>query len=365
MSRRALGRATLARQHLLERTSADPATVVHDLVGLQAQNPLDPYLALWSRVADFDPATVAELIVARQLVRMVVMRGTIHLLTGEDAAALRTLTQPVLDAEIARHSEFAPQLVGVDVGQVVAWARPRLAEPMTTGELRAVIAAEFPDLPAAALAYACRCHLPLVQVPPRGVWGRTGVVTLGELGAWLAGAAERVRSMTCTIDELIIRYLRAFGPATVADATAWCRLTGLREVFDRLGGSLVTVRGEDGRELFDVPDGPRPPADVPAPVRFLPEYDNVLLSHADRRRFMPDVPLPPGGPVRGTVLVDGTVAAIWRATRGKARGSGRMYVEHGPLGRAELDELAHEAARVAGFWLDDRSEVEMTPLPDS
>ena len=366
MSRRALGRATLARQCLLERTAADPVTVVRDLVGLQAQNPLDPYLGLWSRVADFDPTALAGLLVSRRVVRMVVMRGTIHLLAAEDAAALRILTQPVLDAEIARHSEFAPQLVGVDVTSVIDWAGPRLAEPMTMGGLRAAIAAEFPELPAAALAYACRCRLPLVQVPPRGVWGRTGVVTVAELDAWLAGADARIRPAACTIDELILRYLRAFGPATVADATAWCRLTGMREVFDRLQGSLVAVRDEDGRELFDVPDGPRPPADVPAPVRFLPEYDNVLLSHADRRRFAPAVPLPPGGPVRGTVLVDGVVAAIWRTTRGKSHGSGRMFVEHGPLGPAELDELTQEAERVAAFWLDDPNPgaFDVRPLPD-
>ena len=191
------------------------------------------------------------------------------------------------------------------------------------------------------------------------------MVTVAGLAAWLAGADARIRPAACTIDELILRYLRAFGPATAADATAWCRLTGMREVFDRLQGSLVAVRDEDGRELFDVPDGPRPPADVPAPVRFMPEYDNVLLSHADRRRFAPDVRLRPGGPVRGTVLVDGVVAAIWRTTRGKSRGSDRMLVEHGPLRPAELDDLTQEAERVAAFWLDDSNPgaFDIRPLP--
>ena len=166
------------------RSAASDA--VSHLVGLQAQNPLDPYLALWSRLADFDPDAFAALVEDRSLVRIVVMRGTIHLVTADDALALRPLMQPVLDAEIARHSEFAPHLVGVDMAPVLKFARHALADqPQTGTQLRARLADAFPDQHAAALAYACRCLLALVQIPPRGVWGKTSAVTLSPLEDWV------------------------------------------------------------------------------------------------------------------------------------------------------------------------------------
>ena len=170
---RALNRATLARQMLLERsTSVDPLAAVDHLVGLQAQNPLDPYLALWSRLADFDPDVVGRAVEDRALVRIVVMRGTIHLLTADDALALPAVIQPVLDAEIARHSEYAPHLRGVDLAPVLAHAREVLAEqPATMTRLRAAVAEGFPDVHPAAAAYATRCAVPLVQVPPAGCGG--------------------------------------------------------------------------------------------------------------------------------------------------------------------------------------------------
>ncbi len=181
---------------------------------------------------------------------------------------------------------------------MLAFAHPLLSErPMAGGALRAALAERFPDLHAAALAYACRCLLPLVQVPPRGVWGRTLQVTSTPLDAWVGRPLDPAPS----IDEVVLRYLAAFGPATPADAMAWSRLTGLREVFDRLRPRLRIFHDERGRELYDRPDAPRPGAEVPAPVRFLPEYDNLLLSHADRSRFSSADAEPrswPGPPVR-------------------------------------------------------------------
>jgi hypothetical protein len=353
-STRALGRATLARQHLLARTPRPPLELVRDLVGFQAQNPLDPYLALWSRVDDLDPVALGALVEQRRLVRIVVMRGTIHLVTADDAGPLRALSQPVLDAEILRHSEFAPQLIGVDATPVLEAARAALAAtPMSTTRLREFIAERFPDLPAAALAYACRCHLPLVQVPPRGVWGRTSAVTLAELDGWVRDVVDSAPALTMTIDDLVLRYLGAFGPATVADAAAWSRLTGLREVFERLRPRLEVLHDERGRELFDLPDAPRPDPEVGAPVRFLPEYDNVLLSHADRSRFHADLPLDRAtGAIKGTVLVDGAVRAIWRTDRDAATKRSAVVVEHGPLGDEQRSDLHDEAARGAACWLD-------------
>ena len=336
LSDRALNRATLARQHLLARTVAlDPVGMVEHLVGMQAQNPLDPYLALWSRIDGFDPTPVADAVTDGRLVRIVVMRGTIHLVTAADAATLRPLVQPVLDAEIRRHSEHAPKLVGVDLAPALAFAADLLSTTaLTTTALRAALAERFPDLDAAAVAYACRCHLPLVQVPPRGVWGRTKAVTLALLPQPLDPAPS--------IDDAVLRYLAAVGPSTVADVATWSRLTGIREVVERLRPRLVTFADERGRELFDLPDAPRPDPDVEAPVRFLPEYDNVLLSHQDRSRFIgPD--LSGFHSFKGTVLVDGRLAGLWR------RDGNRCVVETVPLPKRAAAEVEAEAEAVAAF----------------
>ena len=159
------------------------------------------------------------------------MRATIHLVSADDCLLLRPLMQPVLDAELARHREFGPALTRVDLAAVLAFARPLLAErPRTGPELRAALAERFPDDDAAALAYACRNLLAFVQVPPRGVWGRTGQVTSTTAESWLG----RPLAPDPSLDDVVLRYLGAFGPATVADAATWSRLTGLREVFDRL-----------------------------------------------------------------------------------------------------------------------------------
>jgi len=151
-------------------------------------------------------------------------------------------------------------------------------EPRTGAQLRAAMAERFPGQPAPALAYACRCRLPLVQVPPRGVWRRTLQVTLAPLETWVGGAVDERASL----DDLVLRYLAAFGPASVKDMQTWAGLTRLREAFERLRPELRVFRDEHGVELFDLPDAPRPAEDTPAPPRFLPEFDNLLLSHADR-----------------------------------------------------------------------------------
>jgi hypothetical protein len=343
---RALNRATLGRQHLLERAALDPLDAVAHLVGVQAQIPLDPYLALWSRLEPFDPHAVGALIEQRALVRIVVMRGTIHLVTADDALVLRPLMQRVLDAEIARHSEFAPELVDVDVAPVLDVARVLLSErPMTGPQLRAALAQRFPTLHAPALAYACRCLMALVQVPPRGVWGKRKSVTLTPLESWVG----RPLAADPSIDDVVLRYLRAFGPASVADIASWSRLTRMREVVDRLRPQLRSFTDQRGKELLDLPEAPRPDPDTPAPVRFLPEYDNVLLSHADRRRFSSDDGRPLAGVFKGSVLVDGRVRAIWHPEADERAGSVRLVVEHGALSKREQRDVAAEAERVMKF----------------
>jgi hypothetical protein len=268
LGRRALNRATLARQLLLERSPMPALDAVRHLVGMQAQVPLNPYTGLWARLDGFRPEELAGLLVDRRVVRIVVMRATIHLVTAEDCLLLRPLTQPILVKELAHHRDYAPALAGVDVEPVLTFAAGALAEAPRTGpQLRKLLGERFPDVDAGALAYACRCLLALVQVPPRGVWGQASQVTVTTAEAWLG----RPLATNPSIDGVMLRYLAAFGPASVADASTWSRLTGLREVFERLRPQLVTFRDERGRELFDLPDAPRPGAGVPAPARILPQ----------------------------------------------------------------------------------------------
>lgn len=349
LSRRALNRATLERQLLLRRSGMSVLEAVEHLVGLQAQLPLNPYTGLWSRLKRFRPDGLAELLVHRQVVRIVVMRATLHLVSADDCLLLRPLMQPVLDRELARHPEYGQALLGVDLDAVLAFARPLLAQrPRTGAELRAALAERFPDHDASALAYACRNLLAFVQAPPRGVWGRTAQVTSTTAESWLG----RPLATNPSIDDVVLRYIAAFGPAAVGDVTTWSRLTGLREVVDRLRPRLRTFRDERGRELVDLPDAPRPDPDTPAPPRFLPEYDNVLLSHADRSRFvsaehrtrLSGVP----GPVHGSVLHDGFLCGIWRVDRDA--GSTTLVVNHVErLTKRATATLAAEGRRLLRF----------------
>ena len=359
LSDRALNRATLARQLLLRRRRRSAVETVERLAGLQAQEPLDPYLALWSRLDGFRPQELADALEGREVVRTVLMRGTIHLATGDDAFALRPLVQPVLDAELRRHPEFGPALHGIDLGPPVAAARELLAErPLTPRELRAEFADRFPRLDAGALAYACRNQLTLVQVPPRGLWGRTGGVRLATADSWL----RRGPAGKPSIDALVLRYLAAFGPAAVADAATWSRLTGLRAAFERLRPRLVTFRDERGRELFDLPDAPRPDPATPAPPRFLPQYDNVLLSHADRSRFAaaPEhraLLADAWWGAHGSLLVDGAVRAVWRAD------DQALVVRHaGSLSKRAAAAVAAEGRRLLRFLGRDTRDVRLEAL---
>lgn len=366
---RALNRATLSRQLLLDRSARPVAETVEHLVGLQAQNPLDPYLALWSRLERFEPTELGRMLENRSVVRIVVMRGTVHLVSADDALTLRPLTQPVMDAEIARHSQFAPHLVDVDMEPVLAHARTVLAEqPLTTTQLRAALAERFPGLDPAALAYACRCLLPLVQVPPRGVWGRTSQVVLTTTESWLG----RPLSTSPSIDDVLLRYLAAFGPSTVSDMARWSRLTGLAEVVSRIRHRLTVFRDVRGRELFDLPGAPRPHPDIPAPVRFLPEYDNALLSHADRSRFgaADGLVVSVDRPFKGSVLVDGEVRAIWHfARQGTKKAAERvdLVVDHLRLTGPDLAAVEAEADDLLRFWHADVAErsVQLRPFDRS
>ncbi|MGW4110124.1 winged helix DNA-binding domain-containing protein [Actinosynnema sp. NPDC004786] len=359
LSRRALGRATLARQFLLARTDATVPEVVTRLVGLQAQTPHTWYTGLWSRVAGFTPDLAADALVDRRLVRIALMRSTIHLVTAADALELRPAVQPALDRDLFRNYTHGRDMRGLDVDAVVAAGRALLAEaPRTNKELGALLRQRWPDRSAAALAYAIRCLAPLVQVPPRGVWGRSGSIAHTTVETWLGASVADKPS----VDGLVRRYLAAFGPATVKDVQTWSGLTRLREVVEEL--PLLRLRDEDGQELFDLPDAPRPDEDVPAPVRFLYDFDNVLLSHADRRRIVTDDvrarDYDPHGPVPQFFLVDGVTAGDWAVHRTREAAT----LELRPFHRLTApDEVEREGERLLSFLAPDvpRHEVRTTP----
>ena len=313
---RALNRALLERQLLLRRSKVSVAAAIEWLVGMQAQIPTDPYVALWSRLKDFRTDDLSKLITDRKAVRMGLMRATIHLVTARDALALRPVLQSALERTFKSGTPFGRQLAGVDLTRLLKLGRGLVEEhPRTSAELRPLLHKHWPKRDRDALVMAVSYLLPLVQVAPRGVWGVSAQPRRTTLDAWLGQPLAKDRSP----DALILRYLAAFGPATAADARTWSGLSGLAEVFERLRPRLRTFRDEHGRELFDVPDSPLPEPDTPAPVRFLPVYDNILLSHADRTRIVrPFDPKTMGyreGVNFSSVLIDGFVRATWTLKR--------------------------------------------------
>jgi hypothetical protein len=335
---RALNRATLQRQLLLHRSPLDTKSAVGHLLGLQAQNVKPPYYALAARLEGFRPEQLSALMADREVVRIVTMRSTIHTHTADDCLTLRPLVQPARDREL---TNFRKGLEGVDLGRLAALARELVeAEPRTMKELREALGAEWPDADPQSLGIAARCTLPLVQVTPRGLWGRSGQVALTTAEHWLGRSAEAAPA----VDAVVLRYLAAFGPASVKDMQTWAGLTRLREAFERLRPRLLIFRDENGAELFDLPEAPRPDPDAPAPPRFLPEFDNLLLSHADRTRVVPAEHRGRswvGNMVYRTFLVDGFLAGVWKLT------DDALVVEpFGTLGRRDREELAEEGERM-------------------
>ncbi len=346
LDRRTLNRALLARQLLLERGKPAVLAALEHLVGLQAQSPQAPYVGLWSRVERFEPDELSRLLEERRAVRIVLMRSTIHLVGAKDCLALRPLVQ--LASERGLRGNYGPALEGLDLEAVARAGREILSRgPLTASELGPLLHERWPERDPHALAMVVRALVPLVQIPPRGLWGKSGRPALAPAESWLG----RPLAAEPSVERLVLRYLAAFGPASVRDAQVWSGLTRLGEVFERLGPALRAFRDETGTELLDVEDGPLPDRDTPAPPRFLPEYDNVLLSHADRTRIAAR------GDVtrvftKGGLLVDGFLAGRWGVKR--ARGSARLEVElFRRLPKADRSAAVEEGERLLVFLAPD------------
>jgi hypothetical protein len=340
LSLRDLNRTLLLRQHLLERVAVPALAMVEHLIGLQAQENLPPYLSLAARIEGFDPLELSDALERAEVVRFLTMRGTIHVLLPDDALSLRAWVQPALDQQSGSNQLNRPAR-GVPVPDLVAATRRLLADgPLPVKQLGERLAEAFPGVPAAALTHVARERAPLVQVPPRGQWKRSGGVVYQTVENHLGRPTTEV-----DVRELVRRYLRAFGPATPADMTTWSRVTRLGPVFASMAEELVVVECEDGRRRYDVPGAPYADGDTPAPPRLLGTYDNVWLSHADRSHILPDDMRGRWAGVNGgagnTVFVDGFMAGLWWWREN------RVVTEVVPeLTRRQRSELDEEVAAV-------------------
>ncbi|MFP2957997.1 winged helix DNA-binding domain-containing protein [Myxococcus sp. 1LA] len=348
LGQRALNRALLQRQWLLQRSKAGVKEALEHLVGLQAQATHPPYGALWARLQGFQPETLTRLISQRQVVRTGMMRGTLHLVTARDCLALRPVLQPALDRGM-RHSVFGKQLAGVDARELVAEGRALLeARPSPRGELAQRLQEKWPGHDAQALSTGFSSLEPLVVVPPSGIWGHGERMVYATAESWLGQRFEPAAPP----DALVLRYLAAFGPASVQDLQVWSGLTRMSAVLERMRPQLRTFRDEQGAELFDLPDARRPDPETPAPVRFLSEFESVLLAHADRTRILSDAArkrvFTLNGIVRATILVDGFVQGTWRLEH--ARDTATLCIApFGKLSREARSALTDEGARLLTF----------------
>jgi hypothetical protein len=339
LTTRALNRATLHRQLLLDRVTTPALDVVEHLVGMQAQEPFSPYYGLWSRIRDFRPEELASLLEDRKVVRASLHRATIHLVSAADHGRIEPLLRPFLHRRFAS-SPFGFVLDGLDSDTFIEAATALADEkPRTRRELSDRLAARWPDRDATALGYAASYLVPAVQVPPRAVWGKSGPAAWTTASTWL-GTAEPAT----TPEEVVRRYLAAFGPASVRDVQTWAGMTRLKPVVEAM--DLRTFTDERGRTLYDVPDGPLPDPDTPAPARFLPEFDNLLLGHDDRTRVISDEDYRRGIVVGGkpTLLVDGFVHGTW-----KIAGDGLDVELFRPLTSAQKADVSSEGARLLAF----------------
>lgn len=347
---RALNRATLARQLLLDRADVPVLDAVAQLGGLQAQEPQEPFVGLWSRLRAFDPAVLSELLIRRNVVRTHLMRRTVHLLTAADALAWRSRHEVMLRQRVL--GVYRRELAGVDLDELAAAGRAVLAdgEPRSMTELAGALAERWPAPGPRALGEMLIAALiPMVQVPPRGLWRTRAGVRHTPLSSWLGREVDPPApdGSDPVGQALVRRYLAAFGPAATADLRAWCGLAGLPAAVAAIREELITFRDERGRELLDLPDAPRPDPGTPAPVRFLPAFDNALLGYDDRSRIVDTAHR--GLSVAGTrvVLVDGRVAGTWDVEAGTV-----TVTPLSGFSRADRDAVAEQGQALASFLSD-------------
>ena len=346
---RQLNRALLSRQLLLKRHAIAPEAAVQALIGLQSQIPNPPYIGLWTRLERFQRDDLTALLQDRRVVRAAWIRSTLHLVAAADHQRFQPVIQPALARGL--RSFFGKLARDMDMARLIAIAKPFLdAEEPSIGELRAHLQKHEPALNKEAMAYAVRSHLPLAQVPPSGTWGVGTRATYTPAERWLGPPDPS------DLPTLFRRYLAAFGPASVMDFQTWAGMTSLKTQLADAVADLPIYRDERGKTIYDLRDMALVPADAPAPIRFLPEYDNILIAHQSRARVLPDAHRKKvflsAGRVANTALVDGFAAATWKATREKSTATLHisLFEEQPKAVKAELEE---EGQKLIRFIEDD------------
>ncbi|MFE3451695.1 winged helix DNA-binding domain-containing protein [Nonomuraea sp. NPDC059194] len=347
LTRRTLNRTALDRQLLLRRAQLSPIEAIRRLVAVQGQEIDAPYFGLWTRLASFTQDDLSSLLYGRHVVRGSLLRGTQHLTAADDYLWLRPITQICLTR--SRQAAFGKATNGVDLDELAALAREHLAgRTLTRPQLRDLLAARWPEVEPLALGWSAQALLPLVHTPPNGIWGNGGATPFTLAEEWIGAPL----STELDVETMIERYLAAFGPASAKDIQMWSGLTRLREVVERM--PLRRYTDEAGRDLYDLPDAELTPEDTPAPVRFLPYFDNLVLAYDDRTRMMADEhrkQVCVGAVTNPVVLVDGYVAGMWWLT-----GAG---LEIRPF-RELPGEVMEEAHRMLAFAGRPDAEIRIT-----
>jgi hypothetical protein len=359
LTNRQLNRATLARQMLLERSDVSIVDAVRFLGGLQAQQSNDPYIGLWSRMNGFAHEALTALIVDRTLARATTMRGTLHLHTADDLVGFRALVQDFLMAQWK--SNFLRRF-GSEDNAKVRRAGVRILDkgPITSGDLGKQLREKFPTAESLSLSVLLQMSETLVQVPPTRLWGNGSAPKLVRVENWLPDAKPTLSRI-----DLVRRYLAAYGPASINDMQIWCRLTKLSAEFKALEKELVVFEGEDGRVLYDLPDAPRPAADTPAPIRFLPLYDNVYLGYDNRRRMLMEADLARLNlftDFKPSVLIDGVIAAGWVVSRKKGVAGLKIEPYH-KLTKAQARDVKREGEAFLRFIEEGADSYDVAVLP--
>ncbi|MER7953425.1 winged helix DNA-binding domain-containing protein [Streptomyces sp. NPDC096030] len=348
ISARGLNRSTLARQLLLRREDIGAADAVRRVVALQAQQPASPYLALWNRIAGFDPSGLDDAFTHGSVVKTTLMRITLHAVHADDYRAFRTALHPVLRASKLGDRFTVSGLTPADADMLVPELLAFADRPRTNAEYEAWLEQRVGTAPKSGAWWGLRQYTPLLHAPTAPPW------SFGERPSYVAPPdppkPPTPEESDAALGTLLLRYLEGFGPASAADMAqfAMVQRARVRRALTALDGALVRREGPAAEELFDVSDAPCPDEDTPAPPRLMAMWDSTLLAYADRSRVIPPdyrpVVIRRNGDVLPTLLVDGQVAGVWRPTEEGIEAT----AFHG-LADEDWEGLAAEARSLTAF----------------
>ena len=334
---------------MLRRAQLPVDEAVRRAVALQAQEPASPYLALWNRVESFRPENLTAAFAEGRVIKASLMRITLQAVHRDDYPAFRHAMAPSLRASRVYDRRFQGLgLTPVDADALIPDLLAFTARPRSNADLDAWTRERLGDLPPPGVWWALRTYGPFVHAPAGAIW------TFGTRPAYAAGpVSDSDRTSDESIQYLIRRYLAGFGPASVADIAQFTMLkrSVVRAAVTAAAGTLRARPGPDGLELLDLPDLDVPDPDTPAPARLVGMWDSMLLAYADRSRLIPpryrSHVIRQNGDVLPTLLVDGQVAGVWRATDDGIE-AGAFHA----LDDRQWDELAAEAAALVTFLAD-------------